>query len=337
MTIPYRTQRVINRIFVALLALLVVLAAAVFCWLLWVQRYIVYTADGGAKLDMSLAPIQTGELAVPPEDTEISIYYNEGEAAITTTVELAQLAGYYVEEEMLKDIPALKAQIQQLKAGTAVMVDIKNIDGDFYYSSKVSTSRSGRVNPQNMDDFLSFLNRSGMYTIARLPALRDYTYGLNHVPDGVPHSSGGYLYQDDEGCYWLNPGSEGTLSYLSQIITELKDLGFDEVVLYDFQFPDSTDILVNGDKEELLTNAANVLMAACGTDRFAISFEKTAEFTMPEGRTRMYVSNVEALEAAQIARESGIADTAVNLVFVTELYDTRFDVYSVLRPLSGAH
>ena len=109
------------------------------------------------------------------------------------------------------------------------------------------------------------------------------------------------------------------------------------MVLYDFQFPDSSDILVNGDKEELLTNAANVLMAACGTDRFAISFEKTAEFTMPEGRTRMYVSGVEALEAARIARESGITDTAVNLVFVTELYDTRFDVYSVLRPLSGAH
>jgi hypothetical protein len=49
------------------------------------------------------------------------------------------------------------------------------------------------------------------------------------------------------------------------------------------------------------------------------------------------VENATATEAAAIARDSGIADTAINLVFLTENHDTRFDVYSVLRPLSAAH
>jgi hypothetical protein len=46
---------------------------------------------------------------------------------------------------------------------------------------------------------------------------------------------------------------------------------------------------------------------------------------------------MDALQAADAAQSSGIADTAVNLVFLTELHDTRFDVYSVLRPIAGAH
>ena len=44
-----------------------------------------------------------------------------------------------------------------------------------------------------------------------------------------------------------------------------------------------------------------------------------------------------AAEIAAAAELSGVADTAVQLVFLTELHDTRFDAYGVLRPLSGAH
>ena len=58
---------------------------------------------------------------------------------------------------------------------------------------------------------------------------------------------------------------------------------------------------------------------------------------MPTGRTRVYLAGLEASQAAQAAADSGVPDTAINLVFLTELYDTRFNEYSVLRPLSGAH
>ena len=336
MTIPYRTQRVLKRILSTVLTLAIVLSAGYACWMVWVQRYIVYTADGGARLDFDLPPMQAGELAVPPEDMDISISFEEG-GGFGGSLELTQIIGYYVEPGALQDIAAVKAQIQQLPAGTPIMIDVKNIRGDFYYSSKVSSNRSSSVDTQAMDELISFLNRSGMYIIARFPALRDYSFGLNNVPYGVHHSSGGYLHVDDNGCYWLHPGSEGTVSYLTQIITELKGLGFDEVVLADFSFPNSNAILVNGSKEEYLTNAAKVLVSTCATDRFAVSFVKTAPFTMPEGRTRMYLTGLDAPAAAAAAQESGVADTAVNLVFLTDLHDTRFDVYSVMRPLSGAH
>lgn len=337
MTIPYRTQRVLKRILGVIAVIAVVLAVVCACWFLWVQRYIVYTADGKVKLDFDLPPISSGQLAVPPEGADIPIRFDQNDEMAGGSTELTQILGYYVENTDLQDIDAVISQIQALPAETAVMVDVKGIKGDFYYSSNISSKRNSSINTEKMDELIDYLQRSGRYAIARIPALRDYDYGLNHVPDGVHHSSGGYLYMDDDGCYWLHPASQGTMSYLTQIIMELKGLGFDEVVLDDFQFPETTKILVNGDKAELLSNAAKVLMSACATDRFAVSFMKTAEFTMPQGRTRMYVEGMDALQAATFAPTSGVPDTAVNLVFLTELHDTRFDVFSVMRPLSGAH
>ncbi len=336
MTIPYRTQRVLKRILAGLLAAALVLAAGYACWFVWLQRYVVYSTDGGVRLDFNLQPIKPGEPAVKPEDMDVTINFDGADEMITST-ELVRLDGYYVEPEAMGNLAEVKTQIQALPSGTPVMVDVKSIRGDFYYSSAVSSNRSSKVNSAEMDDLIAYLKRSNVYAIARIPALRDYHYGLNHVPDGVHHSSGGYLHMDDDGCYWLHPGSQGTLTYLTQIIMELKNLGFDEVVLDDFCFPQSTKIQVNGDKAELLTKAAGILLSACATDRFAVSFVKTEEFTMPQGRSRLYLEGYDAMQAADAAENSGVADTAVNLVFLTELHDTRFDVYSVMRPLSGAH
>ena len=338
MSVSYRTQRVFKRLFTGLLAAVVLLIVGFFCWFVWAQRYIIYTADGQARLDFDLPPMTPGQLAQPPEKVDVTIRFDAQEPITGAATELKQMIGYYVEPSALENLAEVKNQITALPAGTAVMMDVKNIQGAFYYSSNVGAARSSRINTQEMDELIAWLSKHDVYAIARLPALRDYTYGLNHVPDGVHHISGGYLYQDDERCYWLNPASQGTISYLTQIIVELRNLGFDEVVLEDFSFPPNTaSILVNGNRQELLTKAANLLVTACATDAFAVSFQKTEDFTAPQGRSRIYLSGMDAAQAANAAALSGVADTAVNLVFLTELHDTRFDVYSVLRPLSGAH
>ena len=74
MTIPYRTQRALKRLLVVILIVAVIFAAVWGCWLLWVQRYIIYTAEGGAKLDFDLPPMAEGQLAVPPEEVDIPIF-----------------------------------------------------------------------------------------------------------------------------------------------------------------------------------------------------------------------------------------------------------------------
>lgn len=338
MMIPYRTRQTIKRVALAALAVLLIVAVLLTVWFVWLKRYVIYTQDG-AKLDFSLGAFAPGQVAVEPEQKEtVSIYYNEGDNAVDTSTELTQMTGYYIEAEALKeDITAVMAQVQQLSAGTPVMVDVKTIYGSFYYSSNVCDQRVSAVDTQQMDALIAQLNSKDVYAIARLPALRDYYYGLHHVPDGLP-LPGGYLWMDDDSCYWLDPTSEGTVTYLVQIVTELKNLGFDEVVFYDFRFPDTQSIVFEADRDEALKTTAETLVKTCANDRFAVSFVGSdAAFPLPEGRSRLYLEHAVAADAASIAAQTGLPDPQIRLVFLTENHDTRFDAYSVLRPLSAAH
>lgn len=336
MSIPYRTQRALKRFIVTVLILVVAAALIWLCWLLWLNRFVIYT-ENGAVLDFERSAAElSGEPAVPPAEGEpISIYYNEGDDAVQTTTELVQLAGYYIDTAALQgDIELIKKQIRTLPAGTPVMIEVKNSFGAFYYHTGVSEHITDTLDPAKVDELLTFLDKSGMYTIARLPALRDYAYGLNHTRDGLP-TAGGYLWADEDYRYWLNPGSEGTLTYLISIANELKSLGFDEVVFFEFEFPKTSAIVFNGDKAKTLADAAQTLVTTCATGGFTVSFEGSDGFTPPIGRSRVYRENAEPIDAANIAAASGVDDTAVKLVFVTNLYDTRFNEYGVLRPLSS--
>lgn len=336
MIFSYRTRQTIKNIAVILLVVLLVLVLVLGCWFVWLDRYVVYTRDG-AVLDFSLSDFGPGVQPVRPEKETVSVYYNEGENTINTSTELTQMIGYYVDADALEeDIEAVREQIKQLPSGTAVMVDVKSIYGNFFYSSSVSDKRNSNIDPAAMDSLIKLMQSNELYAIARMPALRDYHYGLNHVPDGLP-LPGGYLWMDEDYCYWLNPASDGTMTYLAQIVVELRNLGFDEVVLYDFYFPAEDKIVFNGDKNEAIAKAAETLVTACSTEKFAVSFVgQKPDFPLPQGRSRLYLQNVAAADAVGAAMASGIENTAVNLVFLTEVHDTRFDVYSVLRPLSAA-
>lgn len=338
MNIPYRTRRRLIRLGVAVLIAVLIFALIAGLWMLWAKRYVIYTRDG-ALLDFDLPEeLPAGTEALPPKAEAVApLYFVTEEDALTNSTELLQMKGYYADTDALKDIPAVKAQIQQLEAGTAVMLDVKSIYGNYFYSSNVGSTRSSAIDIEAMDALITYLKNSKYYLIARLPALRDREYGLHHTNDGIAVKSGGYLWVDDEGCYWLNPASQGTISHLVQIATELKDLGFDEVVFYDYRFPDTDNMAFSGDKAKALTSAAQTLVTTCSTERFAVSFVSKNHFTAPTGRTRIYWEGADAYQAADVAANAGVADPKINLVFLTEVHDTRFDEFSVLRPLEAAH
>jgi len=335
MNIPYRTQRTLKRIAIVLLVVTLVAVLVWLCWLLWLNRFVIYTRDG-AKLDLNNSSENiSGELAVPPVEEEIPIYYNEGDDAVETGTDLTQIIGYYIDTAALQgDLDTIKSQIRSLPAGTPVLMEVKNSFGSLYYSSKASPYVDEAMNPEQIDELIQLMNNCKLYTIAWMPALRDYSYGLEHVECGLP-TAGGYLWADEDYRYWLNPGNTGTLAYLISIANELKELGFNEVVFGDFRIPETDSIVFNGDKAQTLADAAQTLVKSCASSSFAVSFESSEGFALPAGRSRLYVKNAVAIDADSIAESAGVEDTAVNLVFVTDLYDTRFDVYSVLRPIAS--
>jgi len=337
MNIPYRTRRLLRRIAIIVLVCLLVFAIGLSFWFLWLERFVVYSRQEGASLNMSAGQIPSGQAAVQPDPIDdVPIFYNEGENALQMDTTLQQLSGYYVDVAASKNIPQVMQQIDALPAGTPVLVDVKTSFGDFLYSSKVGQFHASDTSA--MDQLIQELTDSGRYVIARFPALRDWQYGVAHVPCGIHHISRQYLWDDQYGYYWLDPTVQGTMDYLVQIINELRELGFDEVVLDDYAIPNASDVYFLSDRQKVLTDTAKSLVSACATDRFAVSFQaELSAFTMPEGRSRLYLTDVDAAQAASIAEQTGLADTKVNLVFLATVHDTRFDEYSVLRPLDAAH
>lgn len=340
MRIPYRIRRFFRRLGVAALVVLLIAVVVWMCWVIWLERFVVYS-ETGAKLDFSLsADFSGGEVAVKPERETVAIYYNEGDNAVDLSKELTQLSGYYADTEALvAGIDEVRAEILSLPAETPIMLDVKHPKGYFYYSTAVGmTTYESQLDIEAMDQLIADLDKSQHYLIARIPALRDWEFGLNNVPSGLFLPSKRGLWMDEGRCYWLDPTTSGTLTYLIQIITELRDLGFDEVVLSDFRFPEGSGYVFDGSKTEALTSAAATLVSACATDSFAVSFvQANTAFTLPEGRCRMYLQDVAAADAESKVESLGISEPQIRVVFLSESNDTRYDEYGVLRPLNTAH
>lgn len=338
MNLSYKGRKRLKQGLIIGAAVLLVLAFVWMLWILWLDRYVVYTRDG-AKLDFShSAKDVVGQSAdsAKPRDP-VSIYYNEGENMLASGGKMTQMDGYYISGDMLsEDFDGVQAMVRKLPTGTPVLLDVKDDNGRFFYNSGLGANHSS-IDPARMDEFIKNLCTSDLYVIARFSALREYNFAIDNVNYGLASTKGAYLYMDSGRCYWLNPTSNGTLTFIMQQVAQLKELGFDEVVLGNFCFPSSTEFRFTGDKTEALVNTAKTLVDTYGSDYFALSFEVTDDaFTLPEGRSRIYRTGCLAEEAKAVAERSTVDDTSVKLVFITELLDTRFDPYSVLRPLTSA-
>ena len=340
MRIPYRTQRMLQRVGIVSAILFLMFIIAWFCSVVFLERHVVYTREG-AMLDMSVSANDLiGEVARPPVgSTDISIFYNEGDDAINMSDELVQLDGYFIDIEDLKtNIAGSWDLLEPLKANTPIMIDLKGGYGSAYYSSTLpGIITSSEVSVASVDEMIGFMNEKNFYTIARISAFRDYNYGLTHVSSGLMHVNGKGLWPDEGHCYWLDPTKEDTINWIVSIIKEIKNMGFDEVVLTDFRFPDTDMIRFNGDKAEALVTAANQLIAKCADKDFAVSFEvPNSDFALPEGRTRMYLEKVAATNVGNVANKVAevIPDPQLRLVFIAETNDTRFNDFGCLRPIS---
>jgi hypothetical protein len=122
------------------------------------------------------------------------------------------------------------------------------------------------------------------------------------------------------------------------IATELRALGFDEVVFDEFCFPDTTQIIFNGDKKQTLETTAQTLVTSCATDSFAVSFVSDGSWTMPTGRTRIFRDDIgDAIKLMELQSSLDMEDPQTHLVLITNNLDTRFEEYGILRPIELAH
>lgn len=341
MKLPYRYRRFLSHAGIVLMVLLLIFTITWLCWVVWLERYIVYTRDG-AVLDLEISSnTLTGEVAIPPvADTSlVSIYYNEGENAIETSNAMTQLNGYFISADALtSDIAGSWEALDHLSSGTPVMIDLKGGYGSFYYGSNIPGAiASASLSTASVDEIIKDMRDKGFYTIARISAFRDYEYGRKNVANGLMHVNRKGLWPDEGGCYWLNPTEPAVLNWLSSLVNELKGLGFNEVVLSDFRFPAGDSYIFNGDKDAAIQQAAATIYSNVADPNFCLSFGvSTTNFTLPQGRCRMYLENVSAENVGSRVSMVKLEDPQIRLVFVAETNDTRYDAYGVLRPIDSA-
>lgn len=343
MKLTFLAKRRLQRI--GLVSLVVILVAILvwLCWVVWLERYVVYSEDGATlNFNVSNRP-GTGQIANPPSAGEtVPIYINEGSNAIDLEKELTQLSGYYVDTDMLQnDLSSVRNTISTLPSGTAVMLELKNIWGSFYYSTNVTDSTlSNKLDVTAVDSLITDLNSRNLYTIAKIPAFRERYYFLidnGNTSCGFAQSGKGYLWSDEEKCYWMDPTDDAAITWIISIVKELKDLGFDEVVFSEFRFPETDKIVYRQDKQEALKTALDTLLNTCGTSTFTLSFTVAdPTFQLPDGRSRIYLEGVPADQVGATASRVTVTNPEVRLVFVSTTNDTRYDDYGVLRPIASA-
>lgn len=325
-----RFRKVMLIVLIVVLSLLILSAGIV----AYLDRYIIYDHDG-AHLDRNWSENSTAGSSTPSsiEDVQIQYVSDDDEVAIGGT---RKISGYYVTRSMLSDIPALQ---QVLAAGGyyAVMLDLKDTYGNFYYASGLSGAQTASsLDAAAVSELLASLKQSGVYLIARIPAFADQRTCLNNTALGLPVSSGA-LWADENGCYWMDPGNPDVIDYLETILTELQTLGFREVVLDGFRFPDTTSVVYDESeksKDEVLATAATQIQGDMSTLELKVSFgiESGSSFPIQLTDGRFYLDLEDGAQVDAAVDALSVVTPATQLVFVAESRDTRFDDYGHLRP-----
>ena len=333
----FRNKTVFKRIGLILgIAALVLLAVAIGLYF-YLQRYLVYTPDG-VYLDFHRgsieAPAQTDEPEAPPYDFTGAQIEEVEPVAPGTEVSTTVLSGYVVPHELLRDQSALLAFLSELDGPCTLLFDVKDAVGNFYYSSDVAGQ--GEQSEDLLSSLIPTLKRRGYYLVARVSALRDRSYGLAHVQSGLPLASGA-LWMDSGGCYWLDPADASVQVRLTRICTELFNLGFHEVVLSSFWFPDSEYIVYSAPegRDAVIAQAADALsdnLTGIGSVSFQIRMDQTL---FSPGSGRLYLAAEEASEIERVVSQAQdlLEDMSVQLVFLTDSHDTRCEGYGLLRTL----
>lgn len=342
MTLSYRTRKFFSGLFTFLLVLALAAVLVWTVWIIWLDRFVIYSRDGAEFLFDSSSEHISGEIVTPPgEDIFVSIFYDDSKQETVVNTELTQLNGYYADRDMLlNNFDVVRSQIEKLPAGVPVMLDVKDIYGYFLYTTDLGPTAS-KMDTAAMDALIATAMERGLYVIARIPAFQDYYFGLNNVPNGLFRPDGYALWTDFSSgrlTYWLDPTKEGTINYLTKIVNELKRMGFDEVVFSDFCFPDTDSLRFSGDKAAAIQEAAKNLATVCSTETFCVSFESTkSSFPLPaEERSRLYLKDIPAARVQIEAAATGLENPAIRVVFLTDLGDTRYNSFGVLRPVDSA-
>jgi hypothetical protein len=221
----------------ALTRYLMVVILLLACGFLFAQRYMVYDADGSVRFEFPWIK------KTPQDDTA-----NGGDSGDDKKQDDLEIT---VQKPVIKDTYAVELGADALgsdwqaaldgldKDANAVAVELKDASGKLYYKSKVQGAIDcGAVAGNSTSDTaIQGLVDSDYYTIGRISTLHDSLYAYEHMTDAAVCQLTGFVWYDTNSTHWLAPEKQAARQYVTDIVTECAQMGFDELLLDDFHYP----------------------------------------------------------------------------------------------------
>lgn len=232
----YRGRATVTDRLRLLAVVLLVLVILVVCGLLFGQRYIVYT-DEGLRLDL---PFMQQEQK-PSASDEVENVNVVVQPAVSDEDERqdTHLKAAVLPLSAVLEGNALE-QVQQLGINTLVL-EMKNDMGKLAFPTRqpLALTAGAAGEEQGLDVRLQELEQSGVHLVARISCFRDHALADDQAYAIVTNP--GRRWYDEMGVRWSSPASPAVQEYLIALMEELAGMGFDEILLDNWGYPDQTD------------------------------------------------------------------------------------------------
>lgn len=125
-----------------------------------------------------------------------------------------------------------------------LVVTLKDSTGKLNYLSDNGNVVTGAISAYASDNmgYYSQLLAQEVPVSAFVSVLQDPLYASYYVTASALMSTTGFGYKDDNGSVWLDPAKEDAMEWVLAVVDEVIAMGFDEIVLTDFHYPQSGDL-----------------------------------------------------------------------------------------------
>lgn len=230
------------------------------------------------------------------EDTLPEIEESEDEIIEEEIIIPFELNSLYFDVSMSNNDEYLNEMLNKFSNNeiNSVVIPVKNRDGSFNYFSQLEYDTVSLINVDLTDTIKKLCSIEDLYVIASVSMYGDDHYAYNN-PTTAVKASGTNTFYDTTYERWITPYSEQGHLYLSDVLTEVKSLGFDEIMLNHMSFPAAgklyyinyaeTDI----PKEEILTERLKQFKTLLGD--FPLSLLYMPQTLLANSETYEHINN----------------------------------------------
>ncbi|MCL2159432.1 MAG: putative glycoside hydrolase, partial [Oscillospiraceae bacterium] len=181
-----------------------------------------------------------------PSGDESSPFFGSTSENAPNQVDISEIFynynGVYLDVSKLESLDSLQYFVENIKAKgiNAVNLDIKKEDGTVPYHVNGQTDSvmlgQNQIELQ-IGDIIAMLHENGLYVSGTIACFKDSLAASTFVNYALKSASDLMKWEDSGGSLWLSAYSEGARDYITGILEDAAKLGFDEIILSWFFFP----------------------------------------------------------------------------------------------------